>query len=216
MGLTLVVTNAQGCSAQNTVNVPINPIPAFTPAAGALPVATFNVAYSLTFAGTLGTTPYTFALASGALPTGMTLNSNGSVSPNTPSVTGPFAFSITVTDNKGCSSTQAYTLNVQPNLGTDAYSGVGNTQFFITGVAGAPSTPAVSSATTVLANDTPGGIAVTAGTTACGGIGGSITMDATGRFIYTPPVNTTGLATCTYTGTSNTIGATGAINITLQ
>ncbi|HSB63289.1 MAG TPA: putative Ig domain-containing protein [Thermoanaerobaculia bacterium] len=213
--LTLVVTNAQGCSAQNSVNVPINPIPAFTPAAGALSVATFNVAYSLTFAGTGGTAPYTFVLASGALPTGMTLNSNGSVSPNTPSATGAFAFSITVTDANGCSSTQTYTLNVQPNLGTDAYSGVGNTQFFITGVAGAPTTPAVSSATTVLANDTPGGIAVTAGTTACLGIGGSITMDTVGRFIYTPPVGLTGIANCTYTGTSNTIAATGAINITL-
>ena len=211
--LTLVVTNAQGCSAQNSLDVPINPIPAFTPAAGALPVATFNVAYSLTFAGTVGTAPFTFALASGALPTGMTLNSNGSVSPNTPSVTGPFAFSITVTDANGCSSTQAYTLNVQPNLGTDAYSGVGNTQLFITGVAGAPTTPAVSSATTVLANDTPGGIAVTAGTTACGGIGGSITMDATGRFIYTPPVGVAGVANCSYTGTSNGVSATQTATI---
>ena len=214
--LTLVVTNAQGCSAQNSLDVPINPIPAFTPAAGALPVATFNVAYSLTFAGTVGTAPFTFALASGALPTGMTLNSNGSVSPNTPSVTGPFAFSITVTDANGCSSTQAYTLNVQPNLGTDAYSGVGNTQLFITGVAGAPTTPAVSSATTVLANDTPGGIAVTAGTTACGGIGGSITMDATGRFIYTPPVGVAGVANCSYTGTSNGVSATASRHDRLQ
>jgi hypothetical protein len=215
VGLTLVVTNAQGCSTQNSVNVPINATPAFTPAAGALSVATFNVAYSLTFAGTVGTAPFTFALASGALPTGMTLNSNGTVSPNTPTATGAFSFSITVTDANGCSSTQAYTLNVQPNLQTDAYSGVGNTQLFITGVAGAPTTPAVSSATTVLANDTPGGIAITAGTTACGGIGGSITMDTAGRFIYTPPVGLTGIATCTYTGTSNTIAATGTINITL-
>src|SRR5262249_39322159 len=213
--LTPVRTNAQGCSSSNNVKIPIKPTPAFTPASGALPTGTYGVAYPLSFAGTGGTGPYNFVLASGALPTGMTLNADGSVSPNTPVATGPFAFSVTVTDASGCSSTQVYSLSVQPSLSPDVYSGVGNTELFITGFAGAPATPAVQNPMGVLSNDSPPGIPCTAGTTACVGLGGSLTIDSAGLFRYTPPVNATGLDTCSYTGTSNGIPAIGAIMVNL-
>src|SRR5262249_24907546 len=71
--LTLVITNGGSCSASSYIKVPINPTPAFTPSPGTLATGTYNVAYPLTFAGTGGSGPYSFVLASGSLPPGMTL-----------------------------------------------------------------------------------------------------------------------------------------------
>ncbi len=77
----------------------------------------------------------------------------------------------------------------------------------------------------VLSNDTdPGGLSLvvtTAGSFTAGGIGGAVVMAANGGFTYTPPLNTTGAATFSYTvsdglGTASatvTIAVTAAVNV---
>ncbi len=77
-----------------------------------LPAATVGTAYSgsLTVAG--GVAPYTFSVASGALPSGVSLNdSTGSVS-GTPSASGSFNFAVAVSDSQGGSKQQALAMTV--------------------------------------------------------------------------------------------------------
>lgn len=65
------------------------------------PTATVGVAYSQSLASVSGgVAPYTYAIASGSLPLGITLASNGTLS-GTPSAGGSFNFTVTVTDNSG-------------------------------------------------------------------------------------------------------------------
>lgn len=61
------------------------------------PDGTQGVPYSLSFAATGGTAPYTWSLASGALPAGLTLATTGVLS-GTPTTLGTFTFTVAVTD----------------------------------------------------------------------------------------------------------------------
>lgn len=62
------------------------------------PSGTVGTPYSHTFPASGGTTPYTFAIISGALPTGLTLNTSTGVVSGTPTASGTFPFTIQVTD----------------------------------------------------------------------------------------------------------------------
>jgi hypothetical protein len=62
-----------------------------------LPGATIGTAYSTTLVATGGLAPYKWAVTSGALPTGITLSVSGVLS-GTPTASGSFTFSVTVTD----------------------------------------------------------------------------------------------------------------------
>ena len=70
-----------------------------------------GTAYNQTLTGSGGTGPYTFTIASGALPTGLTLSSSGVIS-GTPTAGGPFNFSVGVTDTAGNTGSQAYSVNI--------------------------------------------------------------------------------------------------------
>lgn len=76
-----------------------------------LPWATVATAYSLNFAASGGTAPYTWTLASGSLPPGFSLNSSGLLS-GIASQTGTYFFTVTVTDGSGFSASQACSLLV--------------------------------------------------------------------------------------------------------
>lgn len=65
------------------------------------PAATVGVAYSQSLASVSGgVAPYTYAIASGSLPLGITLASNGTLS-GTPNAGGSFNFTVNVTDSSG-------------------------------------------------------------------------------------------------------------------
>jgi hypothetical protein len=84
--------------------------PAFTMTpGGALTGATAGVSYSttLTQTGALGTPSY--AVTAGALPPGMTLSATGTIS-GTPTATGTFNFTATVSDASGCTGSQSYSI----------------------------------------------------------------------------------------------------------
>lgn len=60
-----------------------------------------------------GTPPYTWALASGALPKGLQLNKNGKIR-GIASKEGSYSFTASVTDSKGASTTKALTFEAAP------------------------------------------------------------------------------------------------------
>ena len=84
--------------------------PSFTMTpSGALTGGAAGSAYStsLTQTGALGTPNY--AVTAGALPPGLTLSASGTIS-GTPTATGTFNFTVTVSDNSGCSGSSAYSI----------------------------------------------------------------------------------------------------------
>jgi len=83
--------------------------------AAALPNASINVSYSQTLAAAGGAPPYTWALTSGALPAGLTLNAAGAIT-GTPTAAGPFQFTATVTDSAAATASQQFTLSVGGGL----------------------------------------------------------------------------------------------------
>jgi hypothetical protein len=76
-----------------------------------LPVAKIGSAYSTTLAATGGRPSLTWSVVSGALPTGLSMNSAGVIS-GTPTVGGNYGFTVQVTDANSVSDTQALSLGV--------------------------------------------------------------------------------------------------------
>lgn len=76
-----------------------------------VPAATVGAAYSQAMTTTGGTAPYTYTVAAGALPAGVTLSTGGALS-GTPTAAGSFNFTVLVTDNAGATTTQSYSLSV--------------------------------------------------------------------------------------------------------
>jgi large repetitive protein len=64
-----------------------------------LPAANIGIAYTATLAATGGQSPYTWAVTTGSLPSGLTLNATTGVISGTPTTAGTFTFTVTVTDS---------------------------------------------------------------------------------------------------------------------
>jgi large repetitive protein len=95
---TYTATNAGGTSAPATVTITVSP-PTVTYTPTSPPAGAVGVAYSQSLAGASGgTTPYSYALASGSLPAGLTLASNGALT-GTPTANGTFNFTVRATDS---------------------------------------------------------------------------------------------------------------------
>ncbi|MHC1654666.1 putative Ig domain-containing protein [Stenotrophomonas maltophilia] len=95
---TYTATNAGGTSAPATVTLTVSP-PTVTYAPASPAAGTVGAAYSQSLAGASGgATPYSYGLASGSLPAGLTLASNGTVS-GTPTANGSFTFTVRATDS---------------------------------------------------------------------------------------------------------------------
>jgi hypothetical protein len=78
-----------------------------------LPAATAGTAYSQALAATGGATPYTWAVAAGTLPAGLTLSSAGVLS-GTPSTAATSSFTVRVTDADARTTTEALSVAVNP------------------------------------------------------------------------------------------------------
>jgi hypothetical protein len=79
-----------------------------------LPGATQNAAYSATVSATGGATPYSWSIASGPLPAGVTLGTSSGVISGTPTGSGTSTFTIQVTDANSQQATASLTLAVSP------------------------------------------------------------------------------------------------------
>ena len=89
--------------------------PTITVSPTTLPAATVGVVYSQAITAGGGTSPYTFTITAGALPAGLTLGSDGTLS-GTATAGGSFSFTVKAVDSSGGSGpyngTRAYTLTV--------------------------------------------------------------------------------------------------------
>lgn len=92
----ITVTDAIGQSVQRTATLEVTP--ALSVATTSLAAGTQGQAYSQALAAAGGTAPYRWSLASGALPPGLSLNSDTGLISGTPAQTGAYAFTVGVTD----------------------------------------------------------------------------------------------------------------------
>ncbi len=84
-----------------------------------LTVGTIGVPYTNTLGASGGLAPYSWAVTSGVLPPGLALEPNGTIS-GTPTISGEYAVTFTVTDANLLSSSSGLTLSVKP-LGAPGY-----------------------------------------------------------------------------------------------
>ncbi|MBE7184515.1 MAG: autotransporter domain-containing protein [Methylobacterium mesophilicum] len=95
-GFTVQAADGNGFTGTRAYTLAIG-APTIALAPASLPDATRNVAYSQTFTASGGTAPYSFVVTAGAVPTGLTLTTAGTLS-GTPTTGGTFAFTVTATD----------------------------------------------------------------------------------------------------------------------
>ncbi|MEA2239569.1 MAG: hypothetical protein QOC81_4293 [Thermoanaerobaculia bacterium] len=192
--ITVKATDSNGCSGTGPVyNLTI----ACQTITVTNPVVNSGVAgspFSQTFSqsGGIGTT--TFSLASGSLPAGLTLASNGVLS-GTPTQTGSFTITVKATDSNGCSGTGApYTLTISCQTITVTNPSVNS------GVAGTAFSQTFTQS---------GGIGTTTFSLASGTLPAGLTLAANGTLSGTP--TQTGSFTITVKATdSNGCSGTGA------
>jgi large repetitive protein len=115
-----IINSAYGANHQTvTASVPNfipshdNPVPVASAVKGGAP----TIAYSETVTVQGGTSPFTFAVTSGALPTGTTLNTSSGVISGTPTATGTFSFTITVTDSLGFTGSYGFQISIAAPAG---------------------------------------------------------------------------------------------------
>jgi len=106
---TVRVTDVGGRTGTRSLSIVVVESPAVTTTS--LPGATTGTAYSALLAAAGGTTPYTWALASGTLPAGLSLSSGGSLT-GTPTATGTSTFTVRVTDTGGQIATATLSVTV--------------------------------------------------------------------------------------------------------
>jgi hypothetical protein len=106
--LNVAVTDAQG--QVQTRNYPLTRGTTLVIATTSLPDGLIGAPYSQTLAGLGGLEPYTWTLASGALPSGLSLDPASGQLTGTPATVGTSAFTVQVTDSAGRTASQAFTL----------------------------------------------------------------------------------------------------------
>lgn len=109
--VSLTVTDANGFTVTREYGLTIA-APEIT-AAAEVPTAGAFVAYRGQISATGGTTPYAFAVTSGALPPGLSLDAETGSLTGTPRVVGDYSFSISVTDANGFVTTLPISLSVE-------------------------------------------------------------------------------------------------------
>src|SRR6266851_2710484 len=104
-----------------TATVTVTPVPPLSIGTTTLPTGLTGTPYSTVLNASGGTPPYSWSISWGALPVGLNLGTGGAIS-GTTTATGSFTFNVHVTDSSvwPLKAKQAYTLNVNLNLGTNS------------------------------------------------------------------------------------------------
>jgi uncharacterized protein YhjY with autotransporter beta-barrel domain len=191
---TVTATDPNGQTGSRAYALVID-VPVLTITPATLPSGIVGVAYSQAVSASGGVAPYSFAVTAGALPNGLTLASDGTLS-GTPTAAGTFAFSVTATDSTGgtaATAIQAYSVEVvfAPPVAVDDTATV---------LAGESVTIAVT------ANDTSAA-PITAIAIASPPASGTVTVSGL-DVVYTAP--TISPATVTFTYTASGPGGTSA------
>ncbi len=106
---TIQVTDAAGQTASRSFTA--STVARLSIATSSLPNGTVGSTYTATAGATGGTAPYTFSVASGQLPKGLTLNTSGTLS-GTPAAAGTSSFTIQARDAVGGTASRAYSVSV--------------------------------------------------------------------------------------------------------
>jgi hypothetical protein len=136
----VVVANPVGSTTSTVATLTVL-CPGITLTPATLPDATANSAYTQGLSGNGGSSPYSFSVASGALPSGLNLSGSGVLS-GTPTTVGSYNFTVAATDSHVCTGSQAYTLDViapsaQPAVLSAATLPDNNIRLTVTGTANA-------------------------------------------------------------------------------
>lgn len=107
---TITATDTAQVSASISYIVGIFDAPALSPAT--LPTGTVGAPYSQTFSGSGGTGAFTFTIASGTLPPGLTLNATTGILSGSPTAAGSSTFTVAATDAAQNSANRTYTMTV--------------------------------------------------------------------------------------------------------
>ncbi|MCR4536819.1 putative Ig domain-containing protein [Pseudomonas sp. 18.1.10] len=107
---TYTATNASGTSSPATITLTVNP-PTIAVGPTTLPSGTVSTVYSQALTASNGTAPYTYAITSGSVPTGLSLSASGTLS-GTPSAAGTFNFTVTATDANSATGARAYSMTI--------------------------------------------------------------------------------------------------------
>ncbi|MFT3746473.1 MAG: MBG domain-containing protein [Pyrinomonadaceae bacterium] len=198
---TVAIAVTDNCGATTTATFTVNvTCPTITLNPATMPNAAVNAAYGQTFSASPVGGNYTFAVTSGALPAGLTLNSNGSFS-GAPTTAGTFNFRITATGFGGCTGFRDYSLTVNK----------ANSNTAITSDTPDPSVVGQNYTVTATATSATAGPAVPTG---------NVTVtDGTNTCVFTLPATSCQLAsttagakslTATYSGDANFNGSVSA------
>jgi hypothetical protein len=195
--ITVLVTDGNGCtgvSATYTLVIACQTITVTNPAnAAGVAGAAFSETFTQT--GAIGTA--TFTVGSGTLPTGLTLATNGVLS-GTPTQTGSFPITVTVTDSNGCTGTSAtYTIVISCQTITVTNPANANGTILVAFSETFTQTGAIGTATFTTSDPLPAGLTLSS----AGVLSGTPTV--TGSFPIT--VTVTDSNGCTGTGATYTI-----------
>ncbi len=108
--VTFRVTDSRGTTATRVLTMAVYSVPTIT--TGSLAAATVGRAYSAGLAASGGVSPYTWRLAAGVLPPGLSLNSTTGAVSGTPTTAGTYSVTFRVTDSRGATATRALSLTV--------------------------------------------------------------------------------------------------------
>lgn len=81
-----------------------------------MPAGSVGVSYSQTLTAVAGTSPYTWAVVSGALPPGLAVNVSTGALTGTPTAAGTFTFTVQVRDTLSASASKALAITISPAL----------------------------------------------------------------------------------------------------
>ena len=199
--ITVKATDSNGCNgtgATYTLTITCQTITVTNPATNS-GVAGSPFSATFTQSGGIGTT--TFSLASGSLPAGLTLASNGTLA-GTPTQTGSFTITVKATDSNGCNGTGVtYTLTIACQTITV------NNPAVNTGVAGSAFSQTFTQS---------GGIGATTFTLASGTLPSGLTLAANGVLSGTPTVTGTFPITVSVTDANGCTGTGATYNLTIN
>jgi hypothetical protein len=106
---TVKVTDSTAETATASLSIAVNAKLAIT--STSLPGGSVGAAYSATVQASGGLQPYTWSITSGSLPTGLSINSSGTIS-GTPSATGSSTFTVTVKDSENPQASVSASLSI--------------------------------------------------------------------------------------------------------
>lgn len=109
---TISVIDGNQCPGSRAYSISIASCPVITVNPPTLPGGVVGATYNQTVSATGGTGSYTYAVASGALPTGLSLDSSTGVITGPLNAAGTFSFIIRATDANQCAGLMGYTITI--------------------------------------------------------------------------------------------------------